>query len=65
MLTFLLAAENERNIAFLSWSKDHLFLFTLLCLSPAILFSIYVCWDDARQARALKHEAAKGGTPSH
>ena len=64
MLNLLLAAASERNIAFLAWFKDHVFLLTLICLSPALLFTIYVFWDDARQARAHRHEAAKGGTPA-
>ncbi len=61
----LLEAANEHNIAFLSIFKEHVFLLTLLCMSPAILFTLYVFWDDARQARAHRHEAAKGGTPAH
>jgi hypothetical protein len=65
MLVLLEAATNEHNIAFLSWFKDHLFLLTLMCLFPALLFTVYVMFDDARQARAHKHEAAKGTTPTH
>jgi hypothetical protein len=61
----LLEAASTRNIAFLSWFKDHVFLLTLLCLSPALLFTAYVFWDDARQARAHRQQAAKGGTPAH
>ena len=37
----------------------------MMCLVPALLFTIYVFWDDARQARAHKQEASKGGAPTH
>ena len=62
----LLEAAAVRNIAFLGWFKDHVFLLTLICVSPALLFTVYVLFDDARQARAHRHEAAKGGgAPTH
>jgi hypothetical protein len=65
-MTVLLGAAATANIAFLGWFKDHVFLLTLICISPALLFTVYVLFDDARQARAHRHEAAKGGgTPTH
>jgi len=33
---------------------------TLVCSIPALLFCVYVIWDDRRQARA--HEPHGGGT---
>jgi hypothetical protein len=66
MLVLLEAAASVHSIAFLGWFKDHVFLLTLICISPALLFTGYVLFDDARQARAHRHEAAKGGgTPTH
>ena len=65
MPVLLEAAASVHSIAFLGWFKDHVFLLTLICLSPAFLFTIYVFWDDARQARAHRREEAKGGTAAH
>jgi hypothetical protein len=35
------------------------------CMVPAISFMVYVCFDDARQAKAHHHEEAKAGPPTH
>jgi hypothetical protein len=51
------------EIAFL---KDvSAFIIALACMTPALLFMIYVCFDDARQARAHHQEEAKAGPPQH
>lgn len=63
MMVLIGAAANGKNVAFLARFTP--FEITMMCLVPAFLFTIYVFWDDARQARAHKHEAAKGGTPAH
>jgi hypothetical protein len=49
------------NIAFL----EHVgaFWIALGCMVPALFFMIYVCFDDARQARVHRQEQAKAGTP--
>jgi len=39
------------------------FWIALGCMLPALLFMIYVCFDDARQARAHRQEQAKTGPP--
>jgi hypothetical protein len=41
------------------------FWIALGCMLPALLFMIYVCFDDARQARAHRQEQAKAGPPQH
>ena len=63
MTVLLVAADRVGSVAFLENLSP--FEITMICLIPALLFTIYVFWDDARQARAHKHEAEKGGTPAH
>jgi Na+(H+)/acetate symporter ActP len=63
MTVLLGAAANGKNVAFLARFTP--FEITMMCLVPALLFTIYVFWDDARQARAHKQEASKGGAPTH
>ena len=49
------------DIAFLQkWSA---FQITLMCIAPALVFMLYVLWDDARQARAHRREQSKSGPP--
>lgn len=63
MTVLLLAADKVGSVAFLQDLSP--FWITMICLIPALFFTIYVFWDDARQARTHKQEAAKGGTPAH
>ena len=63
MTVLLLAADRVGSVAFLKSLSP--FWITMICLIPALLFTIYVFWDDARQARAHRREAAKGGTSAH
>lgn len=63
MTVLLLAADRVGSVAFLKGLSP--FSITMICLIPALLFTIYVFWDDARQARAHRREEAKGGTPTH
>jgi hypothetical protein len=50
------------DVAFLkNWSA---FEITLIGVAPALLFTLYVIFDDARQARAHRRESHAGDKPA-
>lgn len=59
----MILLEMTRLSEFLS-KKVGAFGIAFTCMLPALLFIVYVCYDDARQSRAARKERAGAG-PSH